>query len=273
MSEANTTSTGADLSPAPAGTPGATLYPDGGGTGGAASAPVVPAGERGVPGSDTQTAPAGTETSTAPAGTDSVSGADTGTGTDTGTSTDAGTSGNDSIAGEAGADSLTADSYKDKLTLPAEFVADDAMMGEAASLFADLGVAPDKAQGLLDLYAKVTKANMDKATADYQAQQAAWMKEIDAIPDFQGEARATSLQAIGKVLDEYGTPEARAALDAFGTGNNPALVKMFHNIAKALSEGTPTTQGRPAPTGADGKPAGQRGKTIGQRLYPDQSQG
>lgn len=278
MSEANTGTTGFDNTPAPAGTPGATLYPDGGGTGGAATTPLVPAGERGASGSDTQAAPAGTETQAAPAGNDTLTGSDTTTGSDTLTGadtnggTDAGTGGNDTIEGGAGNDSLTADSYKDKLSLPAEFVADEAMMGEAATLFADLGVAPEKAQGLLDLFAKVTKANADKATADFQTQQTGWVNEINALPEFQGEARATSLQAIGKVFDEYGTPEARAALDAFGTGNNPALVKMFHNIAKALSEGTPTSPGRPTNTGADGKPAASaRGKTVGQRLYPDQA--
>lgn len=275
MSEANTGTSGVDNSPAPAGSPAASLYPEGGGNKGAGLTPVAPVGETGgVTGSDTTPAPAGAETQTGGAGNDTISGAETATGTESGTGNDTieGGEGNDTVAGTEGNDTLTADSYKDKIKLPEGFIADDAMMGEAATLFADVGVPPDKAQGLIDLFAKVTKANNDKATADYQAQQTAWLGEIDKMPEFQGEARATSLQAIGKVFDEYGTPEARAALDAFGTGNNPALVKMFHKIAQALSEGTPTGQGQPRGTGADGKPVDSsgRGKTVGQRLYPDQ---
>lgn len=261
MSEAHTPpATGFGTEPASPGSAGAALYPDGGGAGGAATAPVVPAGE-------SQTAPAGTDTVTGGAGTDTVSGTDITSGTDT-------TSGADTQSGAdttSGTDALTVDSYKD-LALPEGFVLDDALMTTAKASFAELGIKPDLAPKLLDLYATVTKAVNAQATQEFATQQTAWTTEINTMPEFQGEARATSLQAIGKVFDEYGTPEARAALDAFGTGNNPALVKMFLRMANALSEGTPTTQGRPAATGKDGKPASQQGKTIGQRLYPDQAQ-
>ncbi len=81
------------------------------------------------------------------------------------------------------------------------------------------------------------------------------------MPEFQGEARATSLQAIGKVLDEYGSPEAKAALDHFGMGNNPALVKLFHGIATALSEGTIVPASRPASTRS-------APRSVGEMLYP-----
>lgn len=267
MSEAHTPpATGFGTEPASPGSAGAALYPDGGGANGAANSPVAPAGE-------SQSAPAGADTLVGGAGSDTVGGTDTQTGTDTSSGTDT-AAGADTQTGadtNSGSDTLTADSYKD-LTLPEGFVLDDALMTTAKTTFAELGVSPDIAPKLLDLYANVTKAVNAQATQDFTTQQAAWKTEIDAIPEFQGEARATSLQAIGKVFDEYGTPEARAALDAYGTGNNPALVKMFLRMATALSEGTPTTQGRPAPTGKDGKPASQQGKTIGQRLYPDQAQ-
>lgn len=259
MSESNTSpATGFGTDPASPGSAGAALYPDGGGANGAANAPLAPAGEGAVTGSDSQTDTAGADSQT---GTDTQSGADTTSGADSQTGT----------ASQSGTDSLTAESYKD-LTLPEGFVVDDALLTTAKTTFAELGVAPDVAPKLLDLYATVTKAVNAQATSDFNAQQTAWKTEIDAMPEFQGEARATSLQSIGKVFDEYGTPEARAALDAFSTGNNPALVKMFLRMANALSEGTPTSQGRPAATGKDGKPLSQTGKTIGQRLYPDQAQ-
>lgn len=270
MSEAHTPpATGFGTDPAPPGSAGAALYPDGGGSHGSANAPVAPVGDAAT-GGDTSTATTGADTTT---GSDTQTGTDTTSGTDTTTGTDT-TSGADTTTGtdtQSGTDALTVDSYKD-LTLPEGFVVDDALLTTAKTTFAELGVKPDLAPKLLDLYAQVTKATNEQATADFQATQTKWLGEINAMPEFQGEARATSLQSIGKVFDEYGTPEAKAALDAFGTGNHPALVKMFLRMANALSEGTPTTQGRPAPTGKDGKPASQQGKTIGQRLYPDQAQ-
>lgn len=268
MSEANTTpnTSGVDSSPAPTGSAAASLYPDGGGQGGASAAPVAPAGEASV------TAPSGADTLSGGEGADTLvggQGADTVSGADTASSTEAGADGNDTLSGNDAPDALTVESYKD-LTLPEGFVVDDALMTTAKTTFAELGIPPDQAPKLLDLYATAAKAANAQAAEAFQAEQTAWVNEIHAMPEFQGEAQATSLQAIGRVLDEYGTPEARAALDANGTGNNPALVKMFFKIAQALSEGPPTGQGRPAPTGADGRPVSLKGKTIGQRLYPDQ---
>ncbi len=256
MSEAPAAPAPLGTDPAPAGSAGAALYPDGGGANGAASAPLAPKGDVTV--TDSQSAPSGEETS---AGTSTEGGADSVGGNET-------TPGADS---QPGADSLSADSYPD-LKLPEGFVVDDALFTSAKTTFAELGISPEIAPKLLDLYATVSKAVNAQATESHAAQQTAWTTEINAMPEFQGEARAKSLQAIGKVFDEYGTPEARAALDAFGTGNNPALAKMFHHIASALSEGSPTSQGRPAPVGKDGKPISQSGRTIGQRLYPDQAQ-
>lgn len=259
MSEANPPPTppstsGVDASLPPTGSVAASLYPNGGGQGGAAIEPVAPAGE-------TLSAPAGADTLVGGAGADSLTGADTGTGTE------AGTEGNDTIAGTEGADSLTAESYT--LALPDGFVADDALMTQARTTFAELGIPVESAQPLIDLYVSAAQAANERATADYQAQQTAWLGEVNAMPEFQGEARATSLQAIGRMLDEYGTPEVTTALDAYGMGNNPVVVKMFLKLASALSEGQPTGQGRPAPTGGDGRPVNAGRRTIGQRLYPD----
>jgi hypothetical protein len=263
--DTTTNTTGTDTSPPPAGSTAAALYPDGGGNGGAATTPLAPAGEA------SSTAPAGADTVAGGTGADTVAGGDTSTGADTGTDTSAAGAGQDTVAGADGADALTVESYKD-LTLPEGFVVDDALMTTAKTTFAEIGIAPDKAPALIKLFADASLAAQTRATADFQAQQTTWLGEVNAMPEFQGEARATSLQAIGRVFDEYGTPEAKEALDAYGAGNNPALVKMFLKMASVLSEGAPTGQGRPAPTGADGKPASLAGKSLGQRLYPSQTQ-
>jgi Ca2+-binding RTX toxin-like protein len=241
------------------------LYPaDGGAAAAAAAQAATTAAPSGVAdtltggqAADSVAAPAGADTLVGGQGNDSISGGSTETGTE------AGTGGNDSIDGGAGNDSITADSYT--FTLPEGFTEDAALTTDARAVMLEAGVKPEKAQALIDLFGKAVKASTDRATAAHQTEQQTWLTEIGKMPEFQGPTRETSLQAIGRLFDEYGTPEAKAALDRNGTGNNPALVKMMHKIATVLTEGAPAPGGRPAPhNNGKAKPA-----TVGQSLYPD----
>jgi hypothetical protein len=138
-------------------------------------------------------------------------------------------------------------------------------MTEAQTVLAAAGVAPDKAQPLIDLFGKAMKAATDAKTAAVATRDAAWLAETNALPEFTGPTRETSLASIKRLMDEYGTPEAKAALDSSGVGNNPALVKMMHKIASVLTEGTPAPATKPAPN-ASGK---AKPTTIGGSLYPN----
>ncbi len=152
------------------------------------------------------------------------------------------------------------------LKLPEGFTADDALLTDAQAVFAEVGVPADKAQALIDLYTKAaTKAN-EAALAAYTTQQTEWLATINAMPEFQGATKETSLQAIGRLWDIYGTPEAKEALNLHGIGNNPALAKFMLNLANALDEGVSVPAGRPAP---NANARGPHGKSIGQLLFPD----
>jgi hypothetical protein len=134
-----------------------------------------------------------------------------------------------------------------ELALPEGFTLDDALMSDARSALADAGVPKDKAQGLLDLWARSAQAQATAAQTEFEAQNTANLAAIDAMPEFQGPTRETSLTAIGKLLDEYG-PEAKAGiLSNPAVGNDPALAKFMLSVAKALSEGSATSTGRPPP--------------------------
>jgi hypothetical protein len=214
-------------------------------------------------GADTNTG-GSTEASGADTGTSTVTG---GAGDDTVAASDTGTAatGEDTVSGGEGGDSISAADYT--FALPEGFTENAELQTEAATAFAAAGVPKDKAQGLVDLFAKAVKASQDAANTAYQTEQQGWLTEINAMPEFQGPTRETSLQAIGRVFDEYGTPEAKAALDRNGVGNNPALVRMMLKMANALTEGTPVPAAKPAPN-ANGR---TQPKTVGQSLYPDQA--
>lgn len=155
-----------------------------------------------------------------------------------------GAGGETTAGAESAASTESAPAYE--FTFPEGFEADDALITEANEVLAAAGVPKDKAQGLMDLYIKGVQAQTAAAETAFAEQQAQWATQISAMPEFQGPTRETSLQAIGKLLDEYG-PEAKAGImNNPLVGNNPEMAKFLVNVAKALDEGTPTPAHRPA---------------------------
>lgn len=245
MSEAPTTAA-APLSAAAA---GEALFPDGGANPlGADSA----AGAASVSGTDSAAAPVSGET-----GTDSVSGSDTGTLA----------SGADSVSGSEGPSAIDPASYE--FTFPADYTPDDALMTSARETLAAAGVPKEHAQSLMDLYISAQANASAAAELTFTTQQSEWLTEINAMPEFTGSTREKSVASLGRLMDEYGSPEAKAALNSYGIGNNPALVKFILKVANALNEGEPAAPGRPAANSRDGKSTSGN-RSMGQILFPDQ---
>ena len=151
-----------------------------------------------------------------------------------------------------------------EFTFPEGFTVDDTVLTDARSVFAELGIPKDKAQSLADLFVKAQEGAQAAALAAFETQQAANLETLNSMPEFQGPTREKSLQAIGRVLDEYG-PEAKAGiLSNPAVGNDPALTRFILKMAQALSEGEPASPGRPAPNGRDGRSLANR--TLAERL-------
>lgn len=151
-----------------------------------------------------------------------------------------------------------------EFTFPEGFTVDDTVLTDARSVFAELGIPKDKAQSLADLFVKAQEGAQAAATAAFETQQAANLETLNSMPEFQGPTREKSLQAIGRVLDEYG-PDAKAGiLSNPAVGNDPALARFILKMAQALSEGEPASPGRPAPNGRDGRSLANR--TLAERL-------
>lgn len=174
--------------------------------------------------------------------------------------------------GEAPAEApaaLTVESYKD-LTFPEGFTPDAEAIGKVNTIFAEAGVPVDKAQALMDIYSANLQAAVDAganaAKQHFVDLNNKWIGELDAMPEFQGEARKQTSTILGTALDEYGSDAAREAFNVTGAGNNPAIVRFILNLANAIVEGAPTPGGGVPPN--SGK-SGQR-KSLGQSLYGGQ---
>lgn len=151
------------------------------------------------------------------------------------------------------------------------FQVDDALLGEFRTTAAELRLAPEAAQKFAALYEKAVGAIAPAIAAANQAQfsqqQQQWETELQAMPELQGEARERNITYLGRLIDEFGTPEVKAYLNSTGAGNNPAIVRMFLNIGEALMEGEPVTASRPANVSAN---SGQR-RSGASVLYPNQA--
>lgn len=197
----------------------------------------------------------------ATAGADSV-----GSDTAGGDSVDADSAGGDSTTGDdstaEGTDTLTAASY-DVLTIPEGMEPIDPLIAEFKSFALENKLPPAQAQRLLDMQATAARAGMAAQLESFNTTQAAWVAEYSAWPEFTGtRSRETTTASLGKLFDEFGTPEVREVMSLTGAGNNPSLIRMMLNISKALEEGGPTAPGRPNGV--------KYPRTPGQILYPNQ---
>jgi hypothetical protein len=157
------------------------------------------------------------------------------------------------------------------LKLADGFQVNEPVMAEFKTTAAELGLPPEGAQKLFDLYQKTVGelATQFASTqqAEFSAQQSKWTAELNAMPEFTGEARERNTAFLGRVMDEFGSPEAREYFNSTGAGNNPAIVKMILGMAEALMEGAPAPAARPANIAANSG-RGQR-RTGGAILYPE----
>lgn len=134
-------------------------------------------------------------------------------------------------------------------TPPEGFTVDETAMGK----FRDLALSKSMSQGefntALSLFTESLSQQAAAAQAaqlqTFQDTQTDWLRQINELPELQGQRREGTENSIGKLLDEYGTPEVREIMNVAGVGNNPALVKMFIKLAAALGEGAPPPQGKP----------------------------
>jgi hypothetical protein len=129
---------------------------------------------------------------------------------------------------------------------------------EAVKLAEDVQVAPEAlvefkalakehklagpaAQKILDSFVgHVRKQHQERQTA-INAENAAWVKEMNEHPEFGGAQLEANLKHARKALEAFGAPDREALgsmLVETGLGNHPALVRMFIRIGRALGEDT-----------------------------------
>lgn len=122
--------------------------------------------------------------------------------------------------------------------LPENFEVDESALTEFKSYATEAKLTQEQGQKLLDLFVTQQTKAASAAETSFKSTNEAWRKEIMSDPLLGGDRHEAAFQTIAKALDQYGGKEAREAFDLTGAGNNPAIIRMIHKMATALSEGT-----------------------------------
>lgn len=202
--------------------------------------PTPPAPEGGAPPAPALTPPSDTSLiGGAPSGADSTAGADSTSGSESTAGTEGDKAG-DSVAGAP-------DAYEFKF--PDGFEANKEQLGKFEEIARAANLPQERAQELLDLYVGELKSAGDafasKQMEGWKSTLTSWKNEITSDPNFSGEKLTEAQVVIGKALDQFGSKEARDGFQLTGAGDNPAVFRFVHAMAKALTEGGAQPLGAP----------------------------
>lgn len=133
---------------------------------------------------------------------------------------------------------------------------DQGLLDQFVPLAQELKLDQPNAQKIVDLYANVVKGQNEA----WNKTQADWVNAAKADKEIGGTNFDSSLKAAKIVLEQFGTPALTEALNKFGFGNHPEVVRIFAKIGKAMGEDT-------IKTGKAGE--APREKSLADRLYGD----
>lgn len=148
---------------------------------------------------------------------------------------------------------------RDAITFPEGLTYADETVTGFLDLMNNQELTPaERAQGLIDLQAKVAQEASEANSSAWNTLQETWQGQAKADPEFGGDKFQATMTNVGKLVQEYGNDALREALDTTGAGNHPEVIRFLSKLSSLLTEGGPAT-GTPK-AGGDTTPA--------QRLFP-----
>lgn len=119
----------------------------------------------------------------------------------------------------------------------------------------EVGMTREQAEKSLEML----HANFRSMQEQFEAQRRDWVKEIRSDREFGGEHFSASVADAKKALAQFDTDgSVRTMLDATGYGDNPAVIRLFARIGRALGEDRMI-----------GGRSGKETRPLEERLYPN----
>ncbi len=155
-------------------------------------------------------------------------------------------------------------------TLPEGTAIPEDRLGDYHNILREFNLPQEAGQKFLDMHIKAIQEITNQTQESiHQAQHAAfaetrkgWRDQVMADEQLGGAGHQTAMAAVKRMASDF-VPEAdRAAFQQFllvtGAGDNPAFLRLLHNIAQKFDEPkAPAVQGNPPPN--NGKPPSRRG--------------
>lgn len=142
----------------------------------------------------------------------------------------------------------------------ADFAVDPVIGQELTAIVNEHGIPRNAVAALIGLQEKTMLANSEKSSREWDTLQEKWATEAKKDPEIGGDNWAKTHNQLGQLLDKFGSPEVRQALDVTGAGNHPAIIKFMSKIASQFSESGFIS----------GNSAADSGLTLAQKMYPNQ---
>lgn len=163
----------------------------------------------------------------------------------------------------------------DAFTLPEGVTLDETRVGEFTNILSALELegsdhakVQEAGQKLVDFYLNEQKTAAEKIAQHYESvwekQKSDWREATEKDPEIGGNRLQTTIESATSFIRTHGgtaeqQAEFRSLMDASGLGNHPAVVRLFANAGRNMSEGRPLAAPKP-PTQAKSKTQTMYGK-------------
>jgi len=137
--------------------------------------------------------------------------------------------------------------------LPEGITYSEEVEGSFKAKFHELGLSTAQASGLYDFYMNWWMGGIQ---TELSGRETAKTQASDSLKTEMGVDYDTNIALMGKAIEKFGGEEFKKYMDDSGVGNDPAIIKTFINIGKAMSEDTLIMGDK----GADGRQRGPDGR-------------
>jgi len=127
------------------------------------------------------------------------------------------------------------DKYED-FNIPEGMELDKNLLEESLPVLKELGLSQEQAQKLVDLQAKYSVTNAERAAKAWKDTIDTWTKETKADKEYGGSNLNTTLSSAKAVIKEFGNDKFVEMLDFTGIGNHPEMVRFLHKISNQMKE-------------------------------------
>ncbi|MEO1193592.1 MAG: hypothetical protein AAFY02_17675 [Pseudomonadota bacterium] len=143
---------------------------------------------------------------------------------------------------EPAEDAASADAVETKAepaagySFPEGYEVDPTQLAGFEAWVEETGVAPDRAQALIDLYLQGQEGQRRQALEARVAELQGWEEAARQDAVTGGADFDAKLSVARSALERYGDQELRAFLDETGVGSHPALLRLFYRVGQAAAD-------------------------------------